>query len=115
MLSASDLRESQRRLESRAREASERAKQKAEKERILAERQAARQAAREEEARQRRLAQLAAEEEVGAAPRGRCSGGWLTSSNTSSACSIARGASPAQLRRRGQHFATMCTIMLCAQ
>ncbi|KAL4434646.1 hypothetical protein ABPG77_002769 [Micractinium sp. CCAP 211/92] len=63
MLSASDLRESQRRLESRAREASERAKQKAEKERILAERQAARQAAREEEARQRRLAQLAAEEE----------------------------------------------------
>lgn len=66
MLSASDLRESQRRLESRAREATERARQKAEKERILAERQAARQAAREEESRQRRLAQLAAEEEVGA-------------------------------------------------
>lgn len=37
----------------------------AEKERLLAARQAARQAQREEEARQRRLAQAAAEEEVG--------------------------------------------------
>lgn len=70
MLSSADLRESQRRLESRGREATERARQKAEKERILAERQAARQAAREEEARQRRLAQLAAAEEVGAGQGG---------------------------------------------
>lgn len=63
MLSAGELRDSQRRLESRAKEATERAKQKADKERLLAERQAARQAARDEEARQKRLAQLAAEEE----------------------------------------------------
>lgn len=62
-LSASDLRESQRRLESRGREVAERARQKAEKERLLAERQAARAAAREEEARRRRLEQAAAEEE----------------------------------------------------
>jgi len=43
MLSSSDFRDSQRRLESRGREAAERARQKAEKERLLAARQAARQ------------------------------------------------------------------------
>lgn len=64
MLSDSDLLRSQRKLEARGKEVLEKARQKAEKERLLAERQAARQAAREEEARRRRLAQLAAEEEV---------------------------------------------------
>ncbi|PRW60527.1 Ubiquitin fusion degradation 1 [Chlorella sorokiniana] len=63
MLNAGDLERSQRRLESRGKEVAERARQKAEKERLLAARQAARQAQREEEARQRRLAQAAAEEE----------------------------------------------------
>lgn len=63
MLTAGDLERSQRRLESRGKELAERARQKAEKERLLAARQAARQAQREEEARQRRLAQAAAEEE----------------------------------------------------
>lgn len=64
MLSAGDLIASQRKLESRGKEVQERARQKAEKERLVAERAAARAAAREEEARQRRLAHLAAEEEV---------------------------------------------------
>ncbi len=65
-MSEGDLLRSQRRLESRSKEVLERARQKAEKERLLAERQAARQAAREEEARHRRLLQLAAEEAVSA-------------------------------------------------
>ena len=64
MLSAGDLIASQRKLESRGTDVQERARQKAEKERLVAERAAARAAAREEEARQRRLAQLGAEEEV---------------------------------------------------
>lgn len=64
MLSDSDFLRSQKKLEARNKELLEKARQKAEKERLLAERQAARQRAREEEARQKRLAQLAAEEEV---------------------------------------------------
>ena len=69
MLSASDLLRSQQKLEARSKEVLEKARLKAEKERLLAERQAAREAARNHQARQRRLAQLAAEEEVGAVQR----------------------------------------------
>ena len=64
MFSSSDLLRSQQKLEARSKEVLEKARLKAEKERLLAERQAAREAAREAETRQRRLAQLAAEEEV---------------------------------------------------
>jgi predicted Holliday junction resolvase-like endonuclease len=73
MLSDSDFLRSQKKLEARGKELLEKARQKAEKERLLAERQAARQRAREEEARQKRLAQLAAEEEV---RTGRGRAGW---------------------------------------
>lgn len=78
MLSASDFQASQRRLEQRGKEVAERARQKADKERLLAERAAARQAAREEEARQRRLAQLAAEEEVRGGRGQAAAAGWST-------------------------------------
>ena len=64
MLSAGELLGAAKRLEGRTKEHTERMKQKVEKERLLAQRQAARQAALEEEKAARRLAQQAAEEEV---------------------------------------------------
>lgn len=71
-LSQGDLLRSQKKLDERGKQNLERARQKAEKERLVAERAAARQAAREEEARQKRLAQLAAEEEVRCLACARC-------------------------------------------
>ena len=59
-----DLAASQRRLQQRTKEVSEKAKRQLEKERIARERQASRQAALEEEQRARRLAQVAADEEA---------------------------------------------------
>lgn len=64
MLSSGELLASQKRLENRTKEHTERQKQKLERERIVAERQRQRQEKREEEERARRLAQLAAEEQV---------------------------------------------------
>lgn len=63
-MSSSDFARSQKRLEDRGKDVLEKARQKIERERAVAARQAAREAAREEERRLRRVAQGAAEEQV---------------------------------------------------